>query len=100
MLIEKHLISNKTNADRKTDAANQPYGSRDSRAWPCSQQRIFAERDDAEKLEDPHLINHTALASSERSQFATGAEHFLICTRGGVLGGSDLGARSHVSSFL
>lgn len=47
--------------------------------------------DDTEKLEDPHLINQTVLASSEYSQFATGSESFLTCRLGGVLGESDFG---------
>lgn len=50
-----------------------------------------AERDDMEKLEDPHLINQTVLASSERSTFATGAVSSLMHRPGGVWGGSDFG---------
>lgn len=47
-----------------------------------------AEGDDTEKLEDPHLINRTVLASSEYSQFATRSVSFLTCRLGGVLGES------------
>lgn len=75
MLIEKHLISNKTNADRKTEAEDQPYGSLAlfTAAHPWQKEMTL------EKLEDLCLINHTPQASSGRSQFATGSEPFLIC---------------------
>jgi hypothetical protein len=63
MLIEKHLISNKTNADRKTDVKNQPYGSCDSRPGHAhsSARTSWAKGDDTEKLEDPGLINQADL---------------------------------------
>lgn len=86
MLIEKHLISNKTNADRKTDAENQPYGRHDSVPGRVRSSVSPAERDDTGKLEDPHLINQTVLASSEYSQFATGPGSLLTCRSGSMLG--------------
>lgn len=64
MLIEKHLLSNKTNADRERYVERQPYGNYDSCARPCSQQHSSADRGDTEKLTDQHLINQMELAPS------------------------------------
>lgn len=65
MLIEKHLISNKTNADRKTDAKTQPCGGHDAAApGRVHRSASSAQREGTGKLEDRHLINRTVLASS------------------------------------
>lgn len=53
MLIEKCLLSNKTNADGKRDVARQPYGNPDPCARLCSQQHSSADGGDTEKLTDP-----------------------------------------------
>lgn len=89
MLIGKHLISNKTNADRKTDAESQPYGGHDSVPGRVHSSASSAERNDTEKPEDQRLINQTALASSEYSQYAKRSVPVLTCRLGGVLGERD-----------
>lgn len=73
------------------EAKNQPYGRPTSVPGHVHSSASSAERDDTEKLEDPHLINQTVLASSEYSQFATGSVSFLTCRLGGVLGERDFG---------
>ena len=72
----------------KTDAENQPCGWHEPVPGHIYSSAASTERD-AEKLEDPCLINQTLLASSEYSQFATGSVSLLTCRLGGVLGESD-----------
>lgn len=56
------------NADRETDAGNQPDGGHDAArpARPVGSGVASAGREDTEKREDPHLMNHTARAPPDR----------------------------------